>query len=352
MPDNICVVFTGGNIGRWRSPEGELRAPGSVEDLLRTLPSGAFRAVDIDFVPLMGKAGVNMSSQDWRTIACAIYERLGRYEGFVVLHDIVCMDFSAAAVAFALGPNLNSPVIFTGSQTVAEVLHGDAVINFLRACAVAGTDLAEVAIVCGGHAFRAVGVEQREQQRFNAFHSPLIPPLADITDEVSLAYFARRKRPHAEPVDLQAEFSTRVLSIWVGPGTEPGLWFPPLERGLNEGIILESSGWGTMPNEGPFSFTEFIERAVSLQKPVMIVSEFPVSDGLSVRYAPNESAVNAGAIVSEKMTPPCNIVKFQWALAVVDRMIRMGACLPENRIAEVRTIIETPYVGEMGTPII
>lgn len=344
----LCVMYVGGNIGRWRSPDGRLHASGSLEDLFRTLPSGAFRAFDIDFVPLMEKAGESMNGHDWAVITRAIYERIGDYAGFVVLHDIVYMDFSAAAVAFALGPNLNCPIVFTGAQTLSEIFHGDAVVNFLRACVVAETDLAEVVVAVGDHVFRASGVEQREVRRFNPFTSPLLPPLADITQEVLLAPFAFRRREHAQPICLRAEFSTNVLSIVLSPGTEPDLWLPVLESGNCDGIILESLGLGTVADEGSFSFIGFIRRAVELQKPLVVVARFPVRDTLGFHYATSTAALRAGAIFNPGMTPVCAIVKFQWALAIVRQMIAEGECVPGDRIAKTRQIMETPYIGEIG----
>ena len=101
---------------------------------------------DFDFVMLMNKDSTNINHEDWVTIVEAIYSRSDKYRGFVIAHGTDTIHFTASAVAFALGNNLNLPVLFTGAQTNPDIRQGDARVNLVRAFQVCATDLAEVAI--------------------------------------------------------------------------------------------------------------------------------------------------------------------------------------------------------------
>ena len=85
---------------------------------------------EVDFVPLLNKDSTNMTPSDWTAMATTINGLMAPehgYRGFVVAHGTDTIHFSASALAFAFGPNLNRPVVFTGAQTDASIhstLHG------------------------------------------------------------------------------------------------------------------------------------------------------------------------------------------------------------------------------------
>ena len=104
------------------------------------------------------------------------------------------MTYTASAVAFALGPHLDKPVIFTGAQATVDVAHGDALTNLYRACRVAQKPIPEVVIVFGNHVFRASRAQKMDEKRFEAFESPAYPALAVISEHVELRTEYLRKR--------------------------------------------------------------------------------------------------------------------------------------------------------------
>ena len=105
----ICLIYTGGTIGMKRDYQGTLQPPKNRTDFLRFAPE-LREIVEYDFVPLLNKDSTNVLPEDWKDIAKAIYDRRdGGYAGFVVVHGTDTMHFSAAAVAFALGPGASVP---------------------------------------------------------------------------------------------------------------------------------------------------------------------------------------------------------------------------------------------------
>src|SRR4051794_27977384 len=109
----ICLIYTGGTIGMVRDRSGDLRPPDDPADFLRVAPE-LEDIVSYEFVPLLNKDSTNVVPSDWVKMARAIYQRRNDgYDGFVVVHGTDTMHFSASAVAFALGPALPVPVVFT-----------------------------------------------------------------------------------------------------------------------------------------------------------------------------------------------------------------------------------------------
>lgn len=189
----ICLIYTGGTIGMIGTKDG-LRPPEDASDFLKIAPE-LEELVKIEFVPLLNKDSTNMNPSDWEKMARAVYERKDDgYNGFVIAHGTDTMHFSASALAFALGRNLNFPVVFTGAQTTPRVLHGDARINLVRACKVALESLAEVVVSFGDFVFRGCRAQKKDEKKFDAFESPAFPPLAYITETIDIPPIVRKKR--------------------------------------------------------------------------------------------------------------------------------------------------------------
>jgi L-asparaginase len=342
----ICLIATGGTIGMVRE-DGVLRPPADPAELLEIAPEMG-RIADVSTVSLLNKDSVNMTPADWTALARAIHDRLGPehgFDGFVVTHGTDTMQYTAAALAFALGPELAVPVVLTGSQTDASSLHGDARSNLLRAVLVASGPIAEVVISFGDHVFRGVRAQKRDRRRFAAFESPAVAPLAEIAAEVIVHPDARRRplpAPRSVP-PLHADFSPDVVQFTLIPGLRPDSLAAVLDAGCVRGVILQTFGAGNVPDEGEFSFVPFIATAVGRGLPVILTSQFPASSTVSSPYATGAGAIRAGAIPTGNMTNSAAYVKLRWVLAEID-----GADLaPGVRQAEIQRRMATPYVGEL-----
>jgi L-asparaginase len=346
----ICLIATGGTIGMVRDGD-VLRSSTDATGLLEIAPDIG-RLADVDVVQLFNKDSVNMTPGDWTAIATAIHARMGAehgFDGFVVTHGTDTMQFTAAALAFALGPDLPVPVVLTGSQTDASSLHGDARSNLLRSVLVATGPLAEVVISFGDNVFRGVRAQKRDRQRFAAFESPAIAPLAEIAAEV-IVHPAGRRRP-LTPIrtvpPLKATFEPEVVQIMLIPGLRPETQMALLDPARVQGVILQTFGAGNVPDEGEFSFVPFITAAVAAGLPVILTSQFPASSTIASPYETGAGAIRAGAIPTGNMTNSTAYVKFRWVLAQVAADVAHGSVLEDDRLAEIHRRMATPYVGEL-----
>lgn len=349
----ICLIYTGGTIGMARTETSGggyiLQPPKNPEEFLKSLNAETEidKIATLEFVSLMNKDSTNMVPADWKLMAEAVYTRRNHgFDGFVIAHGTDTMHFSASALAFAFGRNLNFPIVFTGAQTTPDVAHGDARVNLLRAMRVACEDLAEVVVAFGDYVFRGCRVQKKDEKRFDAFESPAEFPLGYITEEIVLNPDCDKKidRP---PIEFRPDFSDGVVQISLIPGLKPKLLLPILNNRECRGVVLQSFGAGNVPNEGEYSFEYFIRQATEKGIPVVIASQFPANSTLHSHYAPGVAAVEAGAIPTGNMTNAAATVKFRWVLSQVDGSIERGELAVAEKLRKVREMMETVYVHEM-----
>lgn len=350
----ICLIYTGGTIGMVRTEKEDgsyvLQPPANPDEFLNSLKvkEEVESFADLEFINLMNKDSANMVPSDWTKMAKAVHTRLGEgYNGFVVAHGTDTMHFSASALAFAFGPNLNCAIVFTGAQTTPDVAHGDARVNLLRAVRVACTDLAEVVVAFGDYVFRGCRVQKKDEKRFDAFESPAEFPLGYITEEIVLGDCRRKRAGSDTPIAFRPYFSAGVVQISLIPGLKSDLLTPILENPQCKGLVLQSFGAGNVPNEAEYSFENFIRQATIKNIPVIIASQFPANSTLASHYAPGVAAIKAGAIPIGNMTNAAATVKFLWVLSQVDRQIQKGDFAQEKKIDEVRKMMGVVYVNEM-----
>lgn len=346
--NKICLIYTGGTIGMVRDNEGVLRPPCDPQDFLNVAPELG-EIVEFDFIDLMNLDSTNLVPNDWTAMAKAVYERRNEgYSGFVIAHGTDTMHFSASALAFALGPKLNFPVVFTGAQTTPDVAHGDARINLIRAAKVAQENIAEVTISFGDYVFRACRTQKKDEKRFDAFESPALYPIADITERIIVHPIARKiGHEEAGEIEICPDFADGILQINLIPGLKPEMLKPVLEQDQCQGIVLQSFGAGNVPDEGEYAFGDLIRFATSRNKPVIITSQFPANSTLETHYGPGVAAVAAGAIPTGNMTSAAATVKFRWVLARVNHELTEKKLSLADKLARIKQLMEDIYILEM-----
>jgi len=346
--DRVCIVYTGGTIGM-KEVDGVFRPALSVDEFLDIAPE-LKNFVEVDLVVLSNKDSTNITPIDWSNIARAIYERRdSNYKGFVVTHGTDTMHFTSSAVAFALGQELNFPVVFTGAQTIPALLGGDARRNLINACRVALTDLAEVVISFGDYVFRACRTQKIDERKFAAFESPAFPPLAYITQTIDvqpLAFTKSNKQSAGmNSTTFKPHFETGILQIELIPGLEPELVRAMIQTATCNGLILKSFGAGNVPTQGEFSFLELIEEAVHVRGiPVILTSQFPANSTTTTAYEPGVRAREAGAIPTGNMTSAAAAAKLRWVLAEA----KSRGLQAHEKMRFVAESMMHVYIGEMN----
>lgn len=351
----LLIINTGGTIGmRYDADHNEVRPTTSQQFTAQY--QKVFDDFPADFVEPFILDSINVHPQDWSRLAQLIYDRRRLYKGFVVPHGTDTMAYTASAVAFALGPFLDRPVVFTGAQATVDKIHGDAITNLYRACLVAHKNIPEVVIAFGNHVFRACRAQKMDEKRFEAFESPAYPALAVISEYVELRekYLRLRKRKDVgKDWILRPGFSRDVLVIQLSPGMGVHYFDAALEvvnpdTGKKcEGVIIRTLGSGNIPT-APLNYAAFIRRVVARGIPVLISSQYPWHPETHERFAPGAAGAQAGAILVPTMTPAAAETKFRWALAELGKLEKTirGAV---RRTNWVRTVMQKNIVDEIDS---
>jgi L-asparaginase/Glu-tRNA(Gln) amidotransferase subunit D len=349
----ICVINTGGTLGMVERG-GEVVAPKDEFEFKAYFTALGTIAEEVEFINLFPpRDSINVFPNEWTTIAQYIFERRNDdFDGFVVAHGTDTMAFTASAVAFALGPQLRFPVVFTGAQTTPDVAYGDAHVNLYRACEVAKKDIPEVVISFGNYVYRAVRAQKRDDRRFDGFESPTYPPLAEITGEINVRRELLRPLPKDNAqIELQAEFEKSILIVPQFPGLEPSFFDHLLHDGDDQqkckGIMIQTLGAGNVASEYPYSFIPFVERAYERGIPIIVTSQYPPDPGTHTKYTPAQAPLRAGAIHAGNLTLAAAVTKFRWVLAKMLRQPDWHELTPDKRkILVSKLMVEESIVGE------
>ena len=108
----ILLLTTGGTIAS--VPGGEGLEPRRSEVMERELEQ-LRTYYDISVKDVICLDSSNIRPEEWQLIARHIFEDRAGYDGIVVSHGTDTMAYTASAVTFML-PNIDIPVVFTGSQ--------------------------------------------------------------------------------------------------------------------------------------------------------------------------------------------------------------------------------------------
>ena len=332
-----------------RSANGSLHPPENPNDFLK-IADQLSKVADYDFVPLLNKDSSNMLPDDWTIIARAVYSRMHQgYSGFVIAHGTDTMHYTSSALAFALGDQLDVPVVLTGSQTIPCVMHGDASINLLRAALVACSPLAEVVVSFNHSVYRGCRVIKTDERSFDAFQSPGLGPVGEIGETLDLKPFAKLSsviKPSGAVV-LRADFVDGIAQVCAVPGSHPEYLLSALESGKCNGLIVQSFGAGNLPDTDGYRWAEVIQAATERLIPVVVSSPFAANSTLNSSYQPAVSALKAGAIAVGDMTQAATMVKFSWVLAQLQQKMTDKLLLPDDYLPQVATMLQTNFVGEM-----
>lgn len=348
----VLVLNLGGTLGMAVDNSGRLVSPSDPKAFFSEIPYLSDLIDPIVETPIASPTdGANIVPPNWVRVAETIHAYRGQdIAGVLVVAGTDTLAYAASAVAFALGPSLHFPVVFTGSQAPVTKLHADAQANILRAGLVAreGEALPEVVVVFNDVVLRAVRTEKVDDYRFTAFAAPSTGPLAIIGEAIQYQSPVRR----AQLVDnwqLRASFEERVLKMAQYPGLPPRYIETLIKSGEVKGLVIESLGLGNVPVVEHYSLIPAIEFAIERQIPVLISGRYPIQPEFIEFYQPATLPLRIGAISAGDMTPPAALTKFMWAIRQVDDGVARNDIPANRRLEQVKKIMTTDYIGEIGT---
>lgn len=256
----MLVIVAGGNIGlfadevrrEWvvrpaTTPELESLVVGEVPASQRTvggtivLRERSVRGIHVrvKFIPLRPEERKVFEHEDldsaqvdptrWEEIAETIKTEYNQYEGFVILHGLDTMAYTASALSFMLG-NPNVPIILTGSQRPLNFGRTDAIQNIISSIAIAASAslgvspiIREVCVYSHDTLFRGNRVTMTSSTAYRSFDSPNYAPLAVAGEHIEIQDHVLWRAGNRSNLDYHKEARARVVIVDVFPGMDATL---------------------------------------------------------------------------------------------------------------------------------
>jgi L-asparaginase len=251
----------------------------------------------------------NIRPTEWQLIAQGIFDNRIGFDGIVVSHDTDTMAYTASAVTFML-PNIDLPVVFTGSQLpLADVL-SDGPDNLRTAFAMAaagypGIFLAfdrNVMLGCRGVKVQASGFSAFES--INARYAALVSNAGLAVDESILP--VRSGRP-----DIKTAVSDEVFLLKLTPGLSPRIFDALADMGY-KGIVVEAFGLGgiNVLNESLSAIDRVLKKGITVVATSQCLYD---SSNLGV-YQVGTRLLALGVIQAHDMTSEAAMTKLMWGI--------------------------------------
>lgn len=302
----ILLVTTGGTIACVAGGEGlEPQHSDVMERELEQLRT----YYDISVRDVMCLDSSNIRPEEWQTLARDIFALRAGFDGIVVSHGTDTMAYTASAVTYML-PNIDLPVVFTGSQLPLSDMLSDGPDNLRTAFAMAASGAAgvflafdrKVMLGCRAVKVRASGFSAFES--VNARYAGLVSNLGLVLDGEVLP--VRRGEPM-----LRTDISKDVFLLKLTPGLDPAI-FDMLAGMGYKGIVIEAFGLGgvNVLHQGLSGIHRAVERGICV-----VVTTQCLYDSSDLRvYQVGNRLLELGVIQGRDMTSEAAMTKLMWAI--------------------------------------
>ena len=323
----ILLVTTGGTIAS--VPGGEGLEPHRSDVMERELQQ-LRTYYDITVRDVMCLDSSNIRPEEWQLIAQEIFEQRTGYDGIVVSHGTDTMAYTASAVTFML-PNIDCPVVFTGSQLPLRDIFSDGPDNLRTAFAMAasgkpGVFLAfdrKVMLGCRAVKVRASGFSAFES--VNARYAAQVSNLGLVINEAVL--------PKCQgQTALRTDISKNVFLLKLTPGLNPAV-FDMLAAMGYKGIVIEAFGLGgiNVLNRGLRGIHRCVEDGISV-----VVTTQCLYDSSDLRvYQVGNKLLEMGVIQGRDMTSEAAMTKLMWAIGQGMEQPEIAKLFEQNLAGEV-----------------
>ena len=215
----ILLLTTGGTIASVPGGEGlEPRRSDVMERELEQLRT--YYEITVEDVICLDSS--NISPEEWKLIARAIFEKRKGFDGIVVSHGTDTMAYTASAVTFML-PGIDVPVVFTGSQLPLADMLSDGPDNLRTAFAMAATGKPGVFLAFDRKVMLGCRAVKVRASGFSAFASVNARYVAQVSNRGLVTEDAALPEKKQEAA-LREEVSSNVFLLKLTPGLNPAVF--------------------------------------------------------------------------------------------------------------------------------
>ena len=323
----ILLLTTGGTIACLPGGEGlEHRRSDEMERELNQLRT----YFDITVRDVMCLDSSNFRPEEWEGIARDIFEYRAGFDGIVVSHGTDTMAYTASAVTFML-PDIDLPVVFTGSQLPLADILSDGPDNLRTAFAMAasghpGVFLAfdrKVMLGCRAVKVRASGFSAFES--VNARYAARVSNRGLVVDEKVLPKPTGAAR-------FCPEISKNVFLLKLTPGLNPAV-FDMLAAMGYKGIVVEAFGLGgvNVLHKGLRGIHRAVEDGIS----VVITTQCLYDSANLQVFQVGYMLLELGVIQGRDMTSVAAMTKLMWAIGQGMEQSEIAQLFEQNLAGEI-----------------
>ena len=328
----ILLLTTGGTISSHPGREGlEPDRSGILSRQIQQLRT----YYDIVVQDVMCLDSSNIRPEEWQKLARHIFANRRGFDGIVISHGTDTMAYTASAVTFML-PDIDLPVVFTGSQLPLTDVLSDGPDNLRTAFAMAasgqpGVFLAfdrKVMLGCRAVKVRASGFSAFES--INAHYAGHVSNRGLVLNPCVLPRSQGKTR-------LLDSLSKDVFLLKLTPGMQPGIFDALLTLGCR-GIVIEAFGLGGLNVLG--ELLAGLHRAVEQGVSVVVITQC-LYDSSDLRvYQVGNQLLDAGVIQGRDMTAEAAMTKLMWALGQDMDQKQIADVFAQNLAGEITVEIE------------
>ena len=326
----ILLLTTGGTIASVPGGEGlEPHRSGVMERELEQLRT----YYDITVRDVMCLDSSNIRPEEWQMIAREIFEHRKGYDGVVVSHGTDTMAYTASAVTFML-PDIDVPVVFTGSQLPLRDVLSDGPDNLRTAFAMAASGHCGVFLAFDRKVMLGCRAVKVRASGFSAFESVNARYAARVSN-LGLVVDSRVLRLPTGPARLCPDISREVFLLKLTPGLNPAI-FDMLAAMGYKGIVVEAFGLGgiNVLNKGLRGIRRAVEDGLSV-----VVTTQCLYDSSDLRvYQVGNKLLELGVIQGRDMTSEAAMTKLMWAIGQGMDQAEIAAFFGQNIAGEITTM--------------
>jgi len=323
----ILLLTTGGTIASM--PGGEGLEPHRSDVMEREL-NQLRTYYDITVRDVMCLDSSNIRPEEWQLIARRIFEERAGYDGIVVSHGTDTMAYTASAVTFML-PNIDLPVVFTGSQLPLADMLSDGPDNLRTAFAMAASGCCGVFLAFDRKVMLGCRAVKIRASGFSAFDSINARYAARVSNRgLVIDYDVIPKR--TGEAQLREDISRNVFLLKLTPGLNPAV-FDMLAAMGYKGIVVEAFGLGgvNVLHKGLRGIHRAVEDGIS----VVITTQCLYDSADLQVYQVGNKLLELGVIQGRDMTSEAAMTKLMWAIGQNMEPEQISALFAKNLAGEI-----------------
>lgn len=340
MSKRLLIIYTGGTIGMIQDPVSGILRPFDLDQILKQVPEISSFGYQLDAVAFDEPIdSSNMQPETWVKLAQIVAAHYDSHHGFVILHGSDTMAYTASALSFLL-EGLNKCVVLTGSQLPVGHVRTDAKENLITSIEIAAATrkdgqsrVPEVCLYFDYQLYRGNRVIKYNAEKFEAFHSPNYPPLAEAG--IRIKYNDYNILPARNgPLRVQNTLGQAVGTLKLFPGLSPALLHQILDTPGLEVLIMEGFGAGNAPTAA-----WFVQALQSFTAKGKVIVDITQCHGGSVelgKYETSAALKKMGVVSGYDITFEAAITKIMFMLGQGLLGIELAAAF------------EKPICGEMS----